>query len=215
MWFAALATLTLAVAAAPDPEVQLLGTEIRFDWRGAHQVGSSALDAAVLDAYGDVPAPGTSPGGYGPPLLKNPGIAFSGLGPAWTADPGALDGSRYVQARITFVSETIQGVRPRVDSLGLGWAVVERPGTSFSTVRRPHSRKPDMERVLPGALLPQILLPTPISRPRKPPRGPVVLHHGLLSQRSIANPASPWRMAVRAGLPKAVAPGISLSLSRP
>lgn len=125
--------LTNPVLAAPIVQAELgqlpPGTTIQLDWRGAQAV--SPLNAAVarnaqtLDAYGD-PALCPNPN---PPALgcaQVPGnchgsVVFAPSGPAWTSATSTLSGSRWVQCRLTLISNAASGERPALSGLGLAW----------------------------------------------------------------------------------------------
>ena len=108
----------------PLPEDQSAGTQVVLAYRGASTVGSSmngapAFDAMDLDAYGDQPdvIGAASPGN---PIGKNADVVF--LDPAdssWKNDLDAIDGARFVQLRVTFISNAESGLTPELGALGI------------------------------------------------------------------------------------------------
>ncbi len=92
----------------PAPVRQPAGTEVVLEFRGASgflDTDGAELDAGRLDPYGDVDA------GF---------VAFPGSR-AWTRDIDALDGLRYLQVRITLVSDVESGLSPALDSLAIAF----------------------------------------------------------------------------------------------
>lgn len=85
--------------------LQAPGASASLAFRGADAVPIAATnDASQLDPYGDVPF-----------------VVFHGGDATWSADPTALDGARYLQARITLVSDPVTGDAALIDSLGVAW----------------------------------------------------------------------------------------------
>ena len=83
-------------------------SSVVVEYRGASGFSAGAddpFDAATLDAYGDLRAGSVTPAGSG----------------AWSADPEALDGARYVQVRITLENDVDAWLLPSVLSLGLAY----------------------------------------------------------------------------------------------
>jgi len=82
---------------------QPAGTEVVVAFRGASAISGGSLagaafDAATIDPYGAV---NLSPGVY---LGTDNDVSFVPAGDAtWKSDPNALAGSRYVQARVSFL----------------------------------------------------------------------------------------------------------------
>lgn len=120
----------------PLPDDQPAGTEVIYAYRGASIVqnlamlGNPANDASILDTYGDQPNMGTpsDPTACPPvaaipppiaPETKNQSVTFTNGGFSWSEDVLTVSNSRYLQVRVTFVSNTASGVSPGLDSLGI------------------------------------------------------------------------------------------------
>ncbi len=84
------------------------GTQVEVALRGADSLGNLAAlaDAGQLDFYGD---------DDGTPTQFFQGDA------TWKTDAADLNGARYVQARMTIVSNAATGETTSVDSLGLAY----------------------------------------------------------------------------------------------
>ena len=96
------------------------GTQILLAYRGATGIESSARiateDATKLDLYGDF---------YATPSINrdwpNQGVTFLG-DDAWHDDISDLDGARYYQVRITFLSNIETAETPALSALGVAWS---------------------------------------------------------------------------------------------
>jgi hypothetical protein len=99
----------LAVAIEPPAAEQPPGTGIELAFRGAIVVVDASLrtDADALDAYGD-PRTGTQ-------------ATFFQGDPTWKASIAALNGARFVQARVTFVANAATNATPELSALGIAW----------------------------------------------------------------------------------------------
>jgi hypothetical protein len=98
----------LSPLVAPAPGEQPVGTGVLLEYRGA--VGFSAFpapfDATKIDAYGE---------------LAGSTADFLGGIATWTNDIGAMDGARYLQVRLTFVSNVATGESPELSALGISF----------------------------------------------------------------------------------------------
>jgi hypothetical protein len=100
----------------PAGERQPLGTDLALEYRGAtaFDAGVTPFDAASHNAYGE---PRTQVG-----RQIDGRIDYFRDNGAWTADIHALDGARYLQVRVTFLSNMESGLSPELDALGLAFA---------------------------------------------------------------------------------------------
>ncbi len=118
----------LAPVVEPDPSELPQGTEVRIAWRGATSIGGLsgadyAYDADHIDPYGDVRPDDTSTppvpiffGGTADIVFVQPGDA------SWADDLDAVDGARYLQARITFIGNAETLLSAELSSLGIAFA---------------------------------------------------------------------------------------------
>jgi hypothetical protein len=87
------------------------GTSIQVEFRGATGVvdpNNGLADATLYDPYGD---------------YRNGGVVqFTNSDPTWKQAPSQLNGSRYIQARITFSANAEAGVTPRISALGVAFS---------------------------------------------------------------------------------------------
>ncbi len=104
-----------------------LGTGVVAAFRGASAISSTStanwLDATRYDSYGD---------GYTSAQLTQLGLPSSeAFVPAffpnvadatWRSNVAALDGARFVQARLSFVCDPLTGATPVLDSFGLAYS---------------------------------------------------------------------------------------------
>jgi hypothetical protein len=105
IWFDALGASRFQPALVePAGAAQPVGTAIGVDYRGAFTFTPDAtpFDASRLDAYGDLT--------QGSAILARP---------FWVVDPSFLDGARYLQVRLTFISNATDGTSPTLSALGL------------------------------------------------------------------------------------------------
>lgn len=94
--------------AAPAPSDQPAGTAVVLEYRGAtgFSAGAVPFDAARIDAYGE---------------LRTGTPAFLGGTSTWASAISAVDGARYLQVRLTFVSSLATGASPELSALGLAY----------------------------------------------------------------------------------------------
>lgn len=91
----------------PRAEDQPSGTEIALAFRGATSVtGDPLTDASLLDPYGEVPS-----GGSGQIVYQN-GDA------SWKPSMNSLQGARYFQVRVSFISNAATLLTPHLSALG-------------------------------------------------------------------------------------------------
>lgn len=103
------ATAQWATATEPAAARQPAGTDVQLAFRGATSVSNAALttDAAAIDAYGDA--------------LLGAQPTFHQADATWKPGASALDGSRYLQTRVTFVSNAATNRTPTLSALGVAW----------------------------------------------------------------------------------------------
>lgn len=118
----------------PRDTDQPLGTEVRLAFRGAteisHEYGpfdgmadvtSSRNNAATIDAYGDWYDPETLPPNHDEDLA-NVGITLKDGDDSWHEDIAAIQGSRYYQLRVTFLSNSMTGLTPTLSAIAVAWS---------------------------------------------------------------------------------------------
>lgn len=92
-----------------EPRTQPQGTSVVLEYRGADSftvdAGTDPFNAELLDPYGDFEV--------GEVLFHRDGL--------WTGDLQALNGSRFLQIRFSFVSDMDTGFSPSLDSLGIAF----------------------------------------------------------------------------------------------
>ncbi|MSR62088.1 MAG: hypothetical protein EXS08_06565 [Planctomycetes bacterium] len=105
-------TVTVAprfVEPVVEPRVQIAGTSLRIEYRGADALpfgaGNAPFDSAALDAYGDFVG--------GPPTYHGDGT--------WSADLRSVAGARFLQVRFTFVNDEDSSLSPELDSFGIAF----------------------------------------------------------------------------------------------
>lgn len=86
------------------------GTQVRLDFRGALGFSASALDA---------PFDATRIGPYGEITVGT--VSFLNGASTWTDDIQAVDGARYLQARVTFLNNVTTGTSPELSALGIAF----------------------------------------------------------------------------------------------
>ena len=103
----------------PSVDEQPNGTEIVLDFRGATKLGEdlehAAKVAAFYDAYGN--AVREARFGIQQPVQYYPLKTDS----SWVEDIDQVDGSRYVQVRLTFVGNAVSGVIPELSALAIAY----------------------------------------------------------------------------------------------
>ena len=128
-----------------SPLGQSLATSVSIDVRGATEIvydnsGDPATDndgdengvvdyleeALALDLYGDFYNEADQVGLSHRVAYENPGLAFTGSGSVangsdWRADASTIEGSRYVQLRLTFESDLETGDVAIATALGIAW----------------------------------------------------------------------------------------------
>lgn len=111
IWIDTHSTTTRFVPAVLEPSESARppGTAIEVEFRGAvnfFDSGQGPFNAQALDPYGDPPR-GT--------------VQYLDDDPTWKRDLVALDGARYVQARITFVGNVEAGLVAELSALGIAY----------------------------------------------------------------------------------------------
>lgn len=103
------ATTEWATTAEFSGAEQPAGTEVVFAFRGASSIANGALttDAGMLDPYGDATS-GAQP-------------TFFQSDASWKSDAGVLSGSRYLQARVSFVANAATNATPKMSAFGIAW----------------------------------------------------------------------------------------------
>jgi hypothetical protein len=95
---------------SPRPEEQPGAGRIELEFRGADGFtpagAAAAFDARFLDPLGDI-------GEFD--------VQFHGGVRSWTDDISRLDGSDYLQLRITFVNDTQAGIAPELSAVGVAY----------------------------------------------------------------------------------------------
>ncbi len=93
----------------PSTDNQPLGTQVLLDFRGAASFSLDAMpfDASLLNPYGDLTA-GT--------------VTFHNNVKTWTSDIDVIDGARYVQLRISFLSNIDTGLSPELSAVGIAYS---------------------------------------------------------------------------------------------
>jgi hypothetical protein len=94
----------------PPVTDQPAGTKVQLAYRGATLITSPSLaaDAANLDPYGN-------------PLAGGFSVTFLDSDPGWKSSATELDGARFIQVRITLVSDAATGAAPELSALGLAY----------------------------------------------------------------------------------------------
>jgi hypothetical protein len=114
IWFdlSSTATAFAPPVVFPRASEQPAGTQIQLSFRGAIVLSNvaSLLDAQRLDAYGEKDATVTGP----PPVFFNNDNT-------WKSNLASLNGTRFFQARITFVSNAATNATPRLDAVGFAY----------------------------------------------------------------------------------------------
>ena len=100
----------------PRPEDQPLGTQVRFDYRGATSIANTplqtALDAGALSPYGDLSTANQE---------ANAGITFTDGSSDFVTNLNDLDGSRFVQVRMALINNVETGLNPELSSFGFAY----------------------------------------------------------------------------------------------
>jgi hypothetical protein len=96
----------------PRPSDQPTGTEVRPHFRGATALTNNNLltDATLLDPYGERP---TNVAGADPTFLNND--------KTWKQNLTSLNGARFFQVRLTFLSNAETSLSPELSALGFAW----------------------------------------------------------------------------------------------
>ena len=104
----------------PDATAQPSGTEIVVDFRGADGFDPGAemrpFDSVTVDPYGDVIQRRSA----NAPPIKVP-VQYTLGGPEWASTIQSVDGARFLQMRLTFVSDIASGVTPELDAIGIAF----------------------------------------------------------------------------------------------
>jgi hypothetical protein len=100
----------------PASDEQPLGTQVVLEFRGAtaFQPGITPFDAESLNAYGE---PATAAG-----LQIDGAVAFLNNTRTWQDEIHDVDGARYLQLRLTFLSSTDSGLSPELDAMALAYS---------------------------------------------------------------------------------------------
>jgi hypothetical protein len=118
IWFDTGSNAPLYVPPVIEPRVfdQPSGTQLNLAYRGATQVVNQGLrtDADKLDAYGD-------PKWVPPPMQQVPNAVFFENDPSWKSSLADLQGARFFQVRISFISNTQTGLSPELSALGFAY----------------------------------------------------------------------------------------------
>ena len=110
----------------PAPQFQPAGTQVALAFRGADaisaQVPSIWETTQWIDPYGDSfdAAQIVKLAGSGAPD-ESFTVSFLNGDPGWKSDPSELDGARFLQARITMISNAETGLTPSLTGLGIGF----------------------------------------------------------------------------------------------
>ena len=122
IWFDTDATGTSFLPEILDPPLgaQPDGTSIEVAWRGASSIQGASLadyafDSDHIGPYGDVRGPDELLGDNADVLFINPGDD------GWQNFPSAIVNSRYLQLRITFISNAVSALGPELSSLGVAY----------------------------------------------------------------------------------------------
>lgn len=111
----------------PRPDDQPTDTSLEVHYRGATKVNATPnkeddpqLNADALTVYGDqIPATGSQI--YGAPSTMNPGITFKDQVNTWSDSIDSIDGAKFLQARFTFIGNTISGLTPELSAFGVAF----------------------------------------------------------------------------------------------
>lgn len=134
VWFDALNSATRFVDALvePGPENLPSGTQLIVAYRGAlgftpaPPAGQSPQsDARNFDSYGNLYT-GAQLSDVFPPagagvFATSPLFHPAGSGATWSSSANQLDGARYIQARVTFLSSAASGLSPELSGLGFAY----------------------------------------------------------------------------------------------
>jgi hypothetical protein len=111
VWIDTGTTAPAFVQPVVEPREQPGTSSILLEFRGADDIaivpGDPGFDAAQLDYYGDI-EPGL--------------VTFHGDG-TWRSDLSELDGTRFVQIRISFLNDLLGNLSPELDSIGIAYTV--------------------------------------------------------------------------------------------
>jgi hypothetical protein len=106
----------------PDPALQPFNTQVIVDFRGATGFTglvnpNDPLDAQNLDPYGELDK-NTCVGG----TVEVPGtVNYLNANSAWYSDIDSIDGSRYLQMRLTFISNIETLLTAQVSAIGVAF----------------------------------------------------------------------------------------------
>jgi hypothetical protein len=96
----------------PPPGQQPLGTQLMIAYRGATLVdGDALLDATKLDVYGGLLPPATGTGG----------VTYLNNDSTWKNTLSAINGSKFLQVRVSFISNAETLLTPTLSSLGFAY----------------------------------------------------------------------------------------------
>ncbi|MAB79891.1 MAG: hypothetical protein CMJ89_11110 [Planctomycetes bacterium] len=110
----------------PPAQAQPSGTSVVLEYRGASgfaDVGESAFDARFLDPYGNIFEFQTTDEHNCNQCIRERGTVFYHGGvETWSEDIDALDGSSFIQVRMTFFNDIGSGQTAHLDSFGIAVA---------------------------------------------------------------------------------------------
>ena len=113
----------------PRPEEQPTNTEINLAYRGATEVGFNLAitpnaevnraDGNTYDMYGNPSSAEVGWGGFLDPVEYFNNEAF------WRSEIDDLDGSNYIQVRMTFIGNPSSNLTPELSAIGIPFEIVE------------------------------------------------------------------------------------------
>ena len=106
-------------------QVELFGSDpggpshVKFAFRGAYFVPTYALTGGTeaMDAYGDT----YPPTAQNTAADQNSGISFTGNDDSWHDSIGELDGARYLQVRVSVLTEPNRELILELTGLAFAW----------------------------------------------------------------------------------------------
>lgn len=104
----------------PRPSDQPQGTSVDFAYRGATVVPATpgiGLDATLLNMYGDPRPPIVTP----PQTTGGAAPTFLGADSRWKTALSEVNGAKYFQVRISFLSNAETGLSPAISALGFAF----------------------------------------------------------------------------------------------
>jgi hypothetical protein len=96
----------------PNADQQPLGTQLLVAYRGATDATGIAIsDASQLDAYGELRAPGSTAGT----------VQWLNNDTTWKNSLSAINGARFFQVRLSFISNAETLLTPTLSALGFAF----------------------------------------------------------------------------------------------